>query len=184
MRGDVMSEHKDDPRSGARQSDAAVRELRAERLKERIYLTFAALAVILALGGHPPGDAGDVALTLLVTISGTLLAIFVADLVSHMLVQQRAMNRVEVAHAVVTSFGALPAVTLPFAFLGAAGLGWWELATALQAAATALIAALVVIGWVAVRRTSMPWWSRLLALGAEALLGLAVVGLQALAHAG
>jgi hypothetical protein len=40
----------------------------------------------------------------------------------------------------------------------------------------------VVIGWVAVRRLELRWWQRLLALGAEAVLGLAVVGLQVLAH--
>src|SRR5690349_7746214 len=47
---------------------------RAERLKERIYLTFAALAVVLVMSGHNQSDPLVAILTLLVAALGTLLA--------------------------------------------------------------------------------------------------------------
>ena len=48
----------------------------------------------------------------------------------------------------------------------------------------ALLLALIAFGWIAARRIKLPWWQRLLVLGAEAALGLIVVGLQVLAHGG
>ena len=45
-----------------------------------------------------------------------------------------------------------------------------------------LVATLVLIGWIAVRRIQLKWWQRLIALGAEAALALGVIGLQLLAH--
>ena len=166
------------------QPDAIPRQERADRLKERIYLTFAALAVVLALNAHGAIDAGVAIRTLLVTVLGTLLAVFVADVVSHMVVHERGTTPAELRHAIGSSFGALSAVGLPFVFLLLALFGLWSTATALTASSIALIAALVVIGYAAVRRIPMPWWQRLIALGAEAALGLAVVGLQLLAHGG
>jgi hypothetical protein len=164
--------------------DSELRQERADALKERIYLTFASLAVVLALNLHGPVSAAKAVLTLLVTVVGTLLAVFVADVVSHMVVHERGMSAAEMRHAVRSSFGALGAVGLPFLFLLFAVFGWWEVHTALTVSAIALIAALVVIGFVAVRRLRMTWWQRLVALGAEAALGLAVVGLQLLAKGG
>ena len=42
--------------------------------------------------------------------------------------------------------------------------------------------ALGVIGYLAIRRLRLAWWQRLVALGAEALLGVLTAGLQLLAH--
>jgi len=39
-----------------------------------------------------------------------------------------------------------------------------------------------LIGFAAVRRTSLSWWAQLLALLALVLLGAIVIGLQLLAH--
>jgi len=160
----------------------AERVARAALLKERIYLTFAALAVVLTLASHGHVRAGEAALTLLVTVFGTLSAVFTADLISHIVAHGRMMTRSELRHAVGTSFGALGAVTLPFAFLGVAGLGAWPVERALHAGAIALVVSLVALGWIAVRRIPLTWWQRLVALGAEAALGLCVIGLQLLAH--
>jgi hypothetical protein len=173
-----------DDRAGEAASDGELRRERAEALKERIYLTFAALAVVLALNLHDTLDAGVAIRTLLVTVLGTLLAVLVADVLSHMVVHERGMTRREWRAALVSSFGAMGAVGLPFAFLLAALFGWWETPTALTASTIALIAALVVIGFAAVRSIPMSWGQRLVALGAEAALGLAVVGLQLLAKGG
>lgn len=162
--------------------DAAERAARAAHLKERIYLTFAALAVVITLSTHAHVEAGEAAITLLVTVLGTLLAVFTADLISHLVVHERTFTTQELQYAVGTSFGALGSVVLPFTFLGLAGLDVWSTDAALYAAAVALLVSLIVFGWIAVRRIPLTWFQRLVALGAEAALGLAVIGLQVLAH--
>ncbi|QCR19431.1 hypothetical protein [Agrococcus sp. SGAir0287] len=167
----------------ARDDSAAGREERAAVLKERIYLTFASLAVVLALAGHGEPTAKEALATLGITLAGTVLAVFTADVVSHVVVHESLPTTDELRHIVGTLVGALGGVALPFVFLGLAAIGAWEPARALHASAVALIVALVVIGWLAVRRARIAWWQRLLVLGAEAVLGLAVIGLQSLAHA-
>jgi len=162
--------------------DEAERSARAAHLKERIYLTFAALAVVITLSAHGHVTAGEAAITLLVTVMGTLLAVFTADLISHLVVHERLFTAPELRHALTTSFGALGTVALPFVFLGVAGLDLWNAHTALRAAAIALLVSLIAAGWIAVRRMRLTWFQRLVALGAEAALGLAVIGLQVLAH--
>jgi hypothetical protein len=157
------------------------REVRAAHLKERIYVAFASLAVVLGLQRHH-ASAGEAILTLVVTILGLLLAVFVADVAAHIVVHERTMSRDELSVAVRTSFGAIGSLGAPLLFLGLAYAGVWSTDTALTASAIALVAALVVIGWAAVRRLRLAWWQRLIALGAEALLGIAVVSLQLLAH--
>ncbi len=57
---------------------------RAEVLKERIYITFTSLAVVLALSSHVDEvTARGAAVTLMIAVVGTLLAVFVADLVAY-----------------------------------------------------------------------------------------------------
>ncbi|TDN91724.1 hypothetical protein [Microbacterium sp. BK668] len=164
--------------------DFEARRERADHLKERIYLSFASLAVLVALNAHGYSNALDALLTLLVTVIGTLLAVFVADVISFTVAHERAMNRRERQHAVFASFGTLGAVTLPFVFLALAVFGVLETSTALRAGIIALVATLVVIGWAAVRKVPLTWWQRIIALGAEAALALGVVGLQVLAKSG
>ena len=166
----------------ARDDSEAGRERRAAVLNERIYLTFASLAVVLALVGHGDPTVQEALATLGITLAGTVLAVFTADVVSHVVVHEGLPTSGELRHIVGTLVGALGGVALPFVFLGLAALGAWTTERALHASAVALVVALVVIGWLAVRRARITWWQRLLVLGAEAVLGLAVVGLQLLAH--
>ncbi|TXK18651.1 hypothetical protein [Homoserinibacter sp. GY 40078] len=159
------------------------REIRAARLKERIYVTFVALAVVLSLRAHG-SEVQEAFVTLAVTVLGTVLAVFVADLTSHIVVHERGPTAHEVRVVLVSSFGAITSVFLTFVFLGVSAIGLWPVETALTAAMIALIASLVLSGWVAVRHLPLTWWQRLVALGGEALLGLAVIGLQLTAHGG
>ena len=56
----------------------------ADRLKERVYVTFTALAVLIALTSHgAPPSAGSAALSLVLTTLGVLLAGFAADVIAH-----------------------------------------------------------------------------------------------------
>ncbi len=157
------------------------RQERAAHLKERIYVAFAALAVVLGLQRHH-AEAAESIVTLAVTILGLLLAVFTADVVAHIVVHERAMSRRELRTASLTSFGAVGSLAAPGVFLLLALLDVWSTDAALTASAIALVGALVVIGWAAVRRLDLTWWQRLVALGAEAALGVAVVGLQLVAH--
>jgi len=161
--------------------DGPTRRERADRLKERIYLTFAALAVVLALSTHEV-ETGEALRTLIVTVLGTLLAVFTADVIAHIVVHERVMTLPELRHALSASFGAIGAVTLPVVFLAIAAAGGWSTEAALRASAVALLLSLVIIGWIAVRRIAIQWWQRVIVMGAEAVLGLAVIGLQVLAH--
>ncbi|MCP2269944.1 hypothetical protein LV75_002445 [Actinokineospora diospyrosa] len=154
---------------------------RVARLKERVYLTFTALAVVLALRSHAE-HAGEAAVLLLITVTGTLLAVLVADVVSHIAVHAALPDRGELGRMLRISFGALGAVTLPFIFIGLAGLGVWRVEVALRASTIALVASLGAIGYIAVRRVRLPPWQRLIVLFAELALGAAVVGLELLAH--
>jgi hypothetical protein len=157
------------------------RQLRADRLKERLYITFALLAVVLAtLGGDDPDDA--VALvTIIVTAVATVLAVFVADVVSHLVVHEALPEGHEFRRILMAVSGGLSAAVVPVVLLTVALITHMTAETALTAAAYALVVTLVVIGWTAIRRVPLTWWQRLIALGAEAVIGLVVVGLQVLA---
>lgn len=157
------------------------RTARAEHLKERVYLTFTTLAVVVAVYAHHETDPGVAFRTVLVSAIGTLLAVFAADVIAHMVIHEALMTASELRHAAQTSFGALSAVLLPLLFLAAAKWGWWQTDTALVASAISLLLALVLIGFLAIRRLRVTWWQRLLALGMEAVIGLVVIGLQVLA---
>ncbi|MGW4466213.1 hypothetical protein [Micromonospora sp. NPDC004704] len=154
---------------------------RAERLKERVYITFTALAVVLALRSHG-ATAAEAGVTLLIAVTGTLLAVFVADVVSHIAVHAALPARHELNRMLRVSFGALGALVVPFVFIGLAIADRWPVTSALRAATIALVTALVVIGYLAVRRVRLPVWQKLVVLFAEFVLGAAVVGLELLAH--
>jgi hypothetical protein len=159
-------------------------EHRAEALKERVYVTFTSLAVVLAMQSHSTEHltAGEAAATLSITVVGTLLAVFVADVVSHLAVHTAVPTGPELRRMAAVSFGAFAAVVLPLIFIAFAALEWWSIDAALRASTIALAVTLIAIGFLAVRRVRMAWWQRFIALGAEFLVGAAVVGLELLAH--
>jgi hypothetical protein len=163
---------------------AATAEHRAEALKERVYVTFSSLAVLLAMQSHSSEhlSAGEAASTVSITVVGTLLAIFVADVVSHLVVHATLPTGPELRRMAGVSLGAFSAVILPLIFIGLAALDLLSLDEAVRASIIALTVTLIAIGYLAVRRVKLAWWQRLIALGAEFAVGAAVVGLELLAH--
>lgn len=158
-------------------------EARAESLKERIYVTFTSLAVLLTLQTHASETTtGAAALTLLIAVVGTLLAVFVADLLSHLTVHAKLPTASELRHMVGVSIGSIGVVVLPMVFLGLARIEVWSIETALLAAVAVQLATLAFVGFLAVRRIALPAWQKLMVLLAEVVLGLAVIGLELLAH--
>ncbi|WP_454050016.1 hypothetical protein [Cellulomonas sp. Marseille-Q8402] len=158
---------------------------RADRLKERVYVTFAALAVVITLRSHGEETTAAVAATtLLITVGGTLLAVLLADVVSHLAVHAALPSAAEARHMVAVCTGALGVLVLPMIFLAFAGAGSWEVDAALRASTIALVVSLGVVARIAVRRIAVPRWQKLLVLVAVVALGFAVVGLELLAHGG
>lgn len=157
---------------------------RADRLKERVYVTFAALAVVITLRSHGEVTAGAAATTLLITVGGTLLAVLLADVVSHLAVHAALPSAREARHMVAVCTGALGVLVLPMIFLGIAGAGSWEVDGALRASTIALVVSLGVVARIAVRRIAVPRAQKLLVLVTVVALGFAVVGLELLAHGG
>jgi hypothetical protein len=156
----------------------------AERLRERVYVTFAALAVILTLLAHAHGlTAGTAAGSLTITAVGTVAAAWLAELIAHLAAHGGFPDRKHLGAMTRTSGSALVTILFPLLALLAAGIGWWEVTTALRVGVGVLIGTLVVIAWLGVRRTALPWPARILALGMLAALAVGVVALKLLAHA-
>lgn len=156
---------------------------RAELLKERIYITFTSLAVTLTLLSHADEvTPGSAALTLVIAVVGTLLAVFVADFVSHLAVHSAVPSRSEFVHMARVSFGSVATIVLPLVLMGLAAAGLLEVEAALRISTIVLLLTLVAVGYLAVRRARMPAWLKLVVLLAELVLGVAIVGLELLAH--
>lgn len=158
-------------------------EQRAETLKERVYVTFTALAVVLALLSDPAHTTvGTAARTLTLTVVGTALAVLVADVVAHVTVHAALPTASETRHMVIVSAGALSVLVLPLLLLAGSALGLLGLGTALRSSSALLVLSLVGTGFLAVRRLRLPLGQRLLVLLAEAALGLAVIGIEVAVH--
>ncbi|MFC5789817.1 hypothetical protein EDM22_02975 [Agromyces tardus] len=156
---------------------------RAEALKERVYATFTGLAIVLVQQTNVEHiTAARATLTLLVGIVAISAAGFVADVIAHLAVHAAFPDRAELGRMLRTAGSAVGSASVPLLVLALAALGVFELEGALRAASIVYLVTLGLLGYVAVRRTRVAWWKQLLALGALVALGLAVVGLQQLAH--
>lgn len=162
---------------------ATERAERAELLKERIYVTFTSLAVTMTLLSHAEEvTPGSAALTLVIAVVGTLLAVFVADFISHLAVHSALPSRRELAHMARVSFGSAGTIVLPLVLMGLAAAGVLEVDDALRVSTIVLLLTLVAVGYLAVRRARMPAWLKLVVLFAEVVLGVTIVALELLAH--
>lgn len=163
--------------------DALTRETIAVRLRERVYVTFASLAVVLTLNAHAEElGAGTAALSLLISALGTVVAAYAADLISHVVVHGDLPDREEGRGMRGASLGAITVIGLPLAALGLAALGLWSVGTALVIGAGVLVATLGLVTWLGVRRAErLSLGQKVLALAGLTVLGLVVVGLKLLA---
>ena len=156
---------------------------RAASLKERVYIIFTTLAVVLALRSHadettPAAAAG----TLSVVVIGSLLGILVADFLSHLAVHSSLPTHEELRHMVAASAGALSVLVTPLLLLLAAALGLWSTAVALGWAVVVLVVTLMVVGYLAIRRLEIPIHHKAAIMLAEVVLSLLVIGLELAAH--
>ncbi|WP_025156545.1 hypothetical protein [Leifsonia aquatica] len=166
-------------------SDASEEERRqaGDRLRERIYVTFTALAILMAMNAHGESlDPPTVLWTLLISVVGVLLAGLASDLVSHMIVHNTLPTPREFRHLVAVASRALAVMVVPVAALLLAITGTISIRAAMITAIVALIASLAVVARIAVSRTGLGGWKQLLVLVAIVALGVLVVFLEQLAH--
>ena len=169
-------------RSRTRAQDLDV-GLVAARVRERVYVTFAVLAVLLTLNLHPENlTAGSAAVSMAITTGGTVVAAFVAEVIAHLAVHAELARGATLKHMASTSLGTVTVIIVPLLLLGCAGLEWWNVRTALLWGAGVLVASLVVIGWLGLRRTRIAWWQKLLALVMLAGASSLVIAVKLLAH--
>ena len=152
----------------------------AQALKERVYATFTGLAIVLVLRGHEPSPQ-DATFSLVIGVLGITVAGFVAEIIAHLAAHGAFPSRAELGRMSRIASGAFGSASVPIVLL-LTWPGWIELETALRVSTIIYLATLGLIGFAAVRRTSLSWWAQLLALLALVLLGAIVVGLQLLAH--
>lgn len=156
---------------------------RAEALKERVYATFTGLAIVLVQHANVEHvTAARATLTLLVGIVAITAAGFVAGVIAHLAYHSAFPDRDELGRMLRVSGSAIASAAAPLIVLALAAFGVFELEPALRTASILYLVALGLVGYIAVRRTNAAWWKQLVALGILVALGLAVVGLQQLAH--
>lgn len=156
---------------------------RAEALKERVYVTFTALAVTVAVARDSAhATTSGAALTLLLTVTGTLLAVFVADLTAHMVRESALPSRATLAHLLRVSFGSLGVLVVPMVILGLSALDVMSLGTALRAISLSLVATLVVVTVFAVRRLRVSPGLKAIMLAAMTVLGIGVLTIELMVH--
>jgi hypothetical protein len=167
----------------ARAHDATSPDEVRPRIRERIYITFTGLAVLLAFGAHAgETDAWTIATALLIGVLGAVLAGFFADVIAELAVGGRAPRARAMAGYIGVSASALTTAVVPLAFLAAAGFGWIEVSTALVFAIGTMALGLAVIAFAAVARAELPWWAKLAVFVGELLFAAVVIVVKLLAH--
>ena len=156
---------------------------RSEVLKERVYVTFTALAVIIAYERDAEhASVKGAALTLSLTVLGTLLAVFVADVIAHMVRHSALPSRPQLTHLLYVSLGSLAVLVVPLAILGLSATDVVDLPSALRAIAVALVVSLVVVTLFAVRRLRVAVGLKILVLASVTGLGLLALAIELAVH--
>lgn len=156
-------------------------EEKADRLKERVYVTFTALAVLIALASEAE-EPGAAALVLVVTTAGILLAGLAADVISHITSHNSLPSPRELRHMLTVTLSAFGAIVLPLIFLGLAALDVMRLDAALRTGQIVLAISLGVFALAALRKVRLSLWRRLLLAGMLSAVGVAAIALEYLAH--
>lgn len=169
-------EHHDDDREDRQREFASY-------FKERVYATFTGLAIVLVVATSDHPDTRHAFLALVLGVLGIVAAGFVSDVLSHLMAHRTFPSRREFLLLVRVALGGLSTVVLPVILIGLAHFDVLSIDVALRVATIVYIATLAVIGWLAVHRSSLGWFSKFVVLVILVALGLVVIGLQTLAKA-
>jgi hypothetical protein len=152
-------------------------------LKERVYVSFIGLAVLLGLNAHASDTEPLTAVTsLLIAAVGAGSAGLVSEIIAHLGVHGHLPKAAEFGGLVRVSSGALATVVLPVVVLLLAVAGWIPVETALAVAIAVMALTLGAVGYLAVFRSSLRWWAKLAVFFALLVFGLVVILVQLLAH--
>lgn len=155
----------------------------AARLKERVYVTFTALAVLIALTSHGEAPSAlSAALSLLLTTVGVLLAGFAADVIAHSTIHSALPTGASLRHMTRVASGAFGAIAVPLVLLLLAGFGLIATTGALIASQVVLVAALGAFALLALRRMSFTPWRKMILAAILVAIGALVVLVELLAH--
>lgn len=130
---------------------------------------------------HP--DSGvNAAITLAVTVSGSVMALFTAEVLSHLITHEQWMSKGELKIMAASSAASLTVITLPVLVLVGAALNFWSVHTALRINVLLALLTLIVSGLLATKNLQLSMLERIAVLLAEAVLGGIVIVLELLAH--
>ncbi len=182
VRASVYRMSKSERRARERMPEGDAQSI-AQYLKERIYATITGLAIVLVLFANAEHhDARDALFSLVIGVLGITAAGYLADVIAHIAVHSTMPSAREQRTLFRIALGGLSTVLTPVILIALAWLGAMQLETSLRVATIAYLVTLGVIGYGAVRRTSLSFWARWGVLGVLVGFGALVVALQVLAH--
>ncbi|MCD2499591.1 hypothetical protein [Microbacterium nymphoidis] len=176
-------QHRRAMREGARSRDVE-RELppgTVPYFRERLYATFTGLAIVRVVESGTHLEARHAFLALLMGVIGIVVAGTLSEYIAHLIVHRTVARGSELRIMIRAGLGALWTVAAPIALIGAAWLGWMELHLALRISSWIYIVTLAGIGWLAVRRSTLPVLAKIIVLAGLVAAGFGVVALQQLA---
>jgi CP family cyanate transporter-like MFS transporter len=152
-------------------------------LKERVYVTFIGLAVLLAFSSHSSSaEALEVVAGLVVAALGAALAGLVAEVIAHLAVHGDLPSSRELRHLLAVSAGALATVVVPTIVLLLSLAGLVPVEIAIGVGVWVMAITLGLLGYLAVFRSRITWYKKIGAFGALVVVGLVVIAVQLLAH--
>ncbi|WP_341267415.1 hypothetical protein [Gordonia malaquae] len=154
-------------------------------LKERVYVAFTGLAIVVALytGDVHHRTPGQSFATLMLGVLGVTSAAFASDVITHLAVHKHFPDVRTLGVIARTTLGALSSLVLPALLILAAAWDAIEIETALLVAGGIYVAELALIVWLSVRSAAISWQQRAAAMLILVGIGVAVLAIQVLAHA-
>ena len=153
-------------------------------LRERLYGTIACLSTLLVLTQHVDGETspGYALLDVAIATGGLFGASLFAEFIAHLGVHGERLHRGDWRILLGTSGQIVQAALVPILLLAVSALGWWHSHTAVWTSIWVLVAQMGVFSFLAVRRTGLSWWGRILLIAAIVVFGVLVIGVKTLAH--
>lgn len=156
-----------------------MREVVAENMKERVYATITILAVIASLW---QSSAHHTARGAILTILGTVIALFFATLISarmsYRAVHYKSINPRQYQHVIFTSSGLIAPAVAPCLIILGSVTKFYDLKAALMASLIVLLLSLFLLSFNAGRRIYSSTWRLLIVSLLEMSVGLGVILLK------